>query len=57
MKNNKKILIPKFKEKKLLYFRLGLLEEELIEKRGTPIDTLSHYLAKRLSFSKYLIIT
>lgn len=32
---------------------LGLLEDELIDKRGTPIDTLSHYLAKRLSFQKH----
>lgn len=32
---------------------LGLLDDELIEKCGTPIDTLSHYLAKRLSFKKH----
>ncbi|XP_036356973.1 alpha-aminoadipic semialdehyde synthase, mitochondrial isoform X2 [Octopus sinensis] len=31
---------------------LGLLEEELIDKRGSPLDTISNYLAKRLSYQK-----
>ncbi|GAB1600841.1 alpha-aminoadipic semialdehyde synthase, mitochondrial-like isoform X2 [Argonauta hians] len=31
---------------------LGLLKEELIEKRGTPLDTISNYLAKLLSYKK-----
>ncbi|XP_052251054.1 alpha-aminoadipic semialdehyde synthase, mitochondrial-like [Dreissena polymorpha] len=31
--------------------RLGLLGEELIDKKGTPIDTLSNYLSKRLAFA------
>ncbi|WAR25052.1 AASS-like protein [Mya arenaria] len=30
--------------------RMGLLQDELIDKRGTPIDTLSYYLSKRLAF-------
>lgn len=32
---------------------LGLLEDTPIIKLGTPLDTLSHYLSKRLAFSKY----
>lgn len=35
---------------------LGLLEDTPIIKLGTPLDTLSHYLSKRLAFSKILII-
>lgn len=31
---------------------LGLLEDTPIIKLGTPLDTLSHYLSKRLAFSK-----
>jgi hypothetical protein len=34
---------------------MGLLGDDLIDKRGTPIDTLSNYLSKRLSFGKALI--
>ncbi|BFZ08759.1 hypothetical protein BsWGS_11797 [Bradybaena similaris] len=30
--------------------RLGLIDDDLIDKRGTPIDTLSNYLAKRLAY-------
>ncbi|KAK3608349.1 hypothetical protein CHS0354_030804 [Potamilus streckersoni] len=30
---------------------LGLLDDELIDKRGSPIDTLSNYLSKRLAFA------
>ncbi|XP_053378089.1 alpha-aminoadipic semialdehyde synthase, mitochondrial-like isoform X2 [Mercenaria mercenaria] len=30
--------------------RMGLLDDDLIDKRGSPIDTLSNYLSKRLSF-------
>ncbi|KAK7102549.1 alpha-aminoadipic semialdehyde synthase, mitochondrial-like [Littorina saxatilis] len=29
---------------------LGLLSDDLIDKKGTPIDTLSNYLAKRLAY-------
>lgn len=29
---------------------MGLLGEDLIDKKGTPIDTLSYYLSKRLAF-------
>lgn len=29
---------------------MGLLGDDLIDKRGTPIDTLSNYLSKRLAF-------
>ena len=36
----------------IVFYRLGLLEEELIDKKGTPLDTFSNYLAKRLSFGK-----
>ncbi|XP_059138929.1 alpha-aminoadipic semialdehyde synthase, mitochondrial-like [Physella acuta] len=30
--------------------RLGLIDDDPVDKRGTPIDTLSNYLAKRLSY-------
>ncbi|XP_005100303.1 alpha-aminoadipic semialdehyde synthase, mitochondrial [Aplysia californica] len=32
---------------------LGLLEDDLIDKRSTPIDTLSNYLAKRLAYAPH----
>lgn len=32
---------------------LGLLEDTPIIKLSTPLDTLSHYLSKRLAFSKF----
>ncbi len=35
---------------------LGLLEDTQIIKLGTPLDTLSHYLSKRLAFSKNFCI-
>ncbi|XP_013412540.1 alpha-aminoadipic semialdehyde synthase, mitochondrial isoform X2 [Lingula anatina] len=31
---------------------LGLLEDEVIDKKNTPLDTLSHYLAQRLKFER-----
>ncbi|XP_018397271.1 PREDICTED: alpha-aminoadipic semialdehyde synthase, mitochondrial [Cyphomyrmex costatus] len=31
---------------------LGLLEEDLVLKLNTPLDTLTHYLSKKLSFEK-----
>lgn len=31
---------------------LGLLEDTLIDKQITPLDTLSNYLSKRLAFGK-----
>lgn len=31
---------------------LGLLDESLVVKLNTPLDTLSHYLSKRLAFGK-----
>ena len=31
-------------------FRMGLLDDELMDKKSTPIDTLSNYLSKRLAF-------
>lgn len=31
---------------------LGLLDETLVTKLNTPIDTLSNYLSKRLAFGK-----
>lgn len=33
---------------------LGLLEDTPIVKKGTPLDTLSHYLSQRLAFGKFL---
>ena len=36
------------------FFRMGLLEDELMDKKSTPIDTLSNYLSKRLAFGKIL---
>ncbi|KAL4226643.1 hypothetical protein ACF0H5_014624 [Mactra antiquata] len=30
--------------------RMGLLDDDLMDKKGTPIDTLSNYLSKRLAF-------
>ena len=30
--------------------QLGLLSEDQVERLGTPLDTLSHHLAKRLAF-------
>jgi hypothetical protein len=35
------------------YFRLGLLEDEFIEKKYTPVDTLAKYLNKRLAFGEW----
>lgn len=32
---------------------LGLLEDTPVVKLNTPLDTLSHYLSKKLSFGKY----
>lgn len=32
---------------------LGLLDNTLIDKQSTPLDTLSNYLSKRLAFGKY----
>jgi len=32
---------------------MGLLDATLIDKRGSPIDTLSNYLSKRLTFGEY----
>ena len=34
----------------VLCFSLGLVSDDPIDKRGTPIDTLSNYLAKRLTY-------
>lgn len=34
---------------------LGLLEDTPIIKLGTPLDTLSHYLSRRLAFSKITV--
>lgn len=31
---------------------LGLLDEVPIDKKGSPIDTLSNYLSKKLAFGK-----
>jgi hypothetical protein len=36
-------------------FSLGLLDDRVIEKKGTPLDTLCHYLAKKLAYGKYRI--
>lgn len=33
---------------------LGLLDDTQIVKCGTPLDTLSYYLSKRLAFGKFL---
>ena len=30
--------------------QLGLLSEDVVERLGTPLDTLSHHLAKKLAF-------
>lgn len=32
--------------------RLGLVDDDPIDKKGTPIDTLSNYLAKRLAYGE-----
>ncbi|GFR85423.1 alpha-aminoadipic semialdehyde synthase, mitochondrial [Elysia marginata] len=32
---------------------LGLISEDVIDKKGTPIDTLSNYLAKRLAYAPH----
>ncbi|CAG2186034.1 AASS [Mytilus edulis] len=38
-------------EKKLqTIIDLGLLDDQVIDKKGTPIDTLCHYLAKKLAY-------
>lgn len=34
---------------------LGLLEDEAIVKRSTPLDTISHYLSKKLVLGKFPI--
>lgn len=34
---------------------LGLLDDKPIIKLGTPLDTLSHYLSKRLAYGNYII--
>ena len=31
---------------------LGLVSDDLVDKRSTPIDTLSNYLAKRLAYGQ-----
>ena len=31
-------------------FQLGLLSEDAVERLGTPLDSLSHHLAKKLAF-------
>lgn len=31
---------------------LGLLSETLVDKKNTPLETLSHYLANRLAYSE-----
>lgn len=32
---------------------LGLLDDTVVDKKGTPIDTLCHYLAKKLAYEKH----
>lgn len=32
---------------------MGLLEEEELVKRSTPLDTLTHFMANKLAFRKY----
>lgn len=32
---------------------LGLLQDTPVVKKGSPLDTLSHYLAQRLAFGKF----
>ena len=32
---------------------LGLLEQTPVKKFGTPLDTLSHYLSKRLAYGSF----
>lgn len=34
---------------------LGLLDEVPIDKKGSPIDTLSNYLSKKLAFGKLYV--
>lgn len=36
--------------------QLGLLDDTPIVKLGTPVDTLSHYLSKRLAFGKCAVL-
>lgn len=36
-----------------MFCRMGLLDEEELVKRSTPLDTLTHYLANKLAFRKY----
>ncbi|KAH9512582.1 hypothetical protein Btru_038850, partial [Bulinus truncatus] len=39
-------------QKKLdVIVKLGLVDDDPVDKRGTPIDTLSNYLAKRLAYA------
>lgn len=33
--------------------KLGLISEDVIDKKGTPIDTLSNYLAKKLAYAPH----
>lgn len=41
-------------DKKLdVIIKLGLVDDDPIDKKGTPIDTLSNYLAKRLAYSAH----
>ena len=35
-----------------MLYSLGLLDDQVIDKKGTPIDTLCHYLAKKLAYGK-----
>ncbi|XP_041348560.1 alpha-aminoadipic semialdehyde synthase, mitochondrial-like isoform X2 [Gigantopelta aegis] len=49
----KDLLYEKFKKNEHMLktvVGLGLLGDEIIEKNGTPVDTLSNYLAKRLAY-------
>lgn len=46
------IILGSFNVVILVFFSLGLLDEELIDKRDTPLDTLSNYLAKRLNYGE-----
>ena len=33
--------------------KLGLLSDTPIDKKNSPVDTLTHYLSKKLSFREY----
>jgi len=36
------------------FFSLGLLDDVEVEKCGSPLDTLSNYMNKRLAYGKYV---